>query len=119
MDFHALAVRCFSLSAGRILLSPLPDVTHLSVCLQWLPVQKPQWTPEGFAEDLETIPLNAAPPALQKRMENGEREARHETPMQLDVEMACARLLALDARVLYRQRGGCGQPLGEGLLRVS
>lgn len=39
--------------------------------------------------------------------------------MQLDVEMARARLLASDARVLYRQREGCGQLLGEGLLRVS
>lgn len=66
-------------------------------------MQKPQWTLEGFTGDLETVPLNATLLVLQKRMENGEREAKHEKPVQLDVEMTQARLLDLVAHVLYQQ----------------
>lgn len=56
-------------------------------------MQKPQWTLEGFAGDLQTVPHNVTPLVLWKRMENGEREARREEPVQLDVEMTQARLL--------------------------
>lgn len=65
-------------------------------------MQKPQWTLEGFMGDLETLPLNATPLGLRERMENGEREARHEKCMQLDAEMTQARLLDSVARVSYQ-----------------
>lgn len=94
-NFHAVTIRYFSscFYPVRILFLSLSRATFLFVCLQWFPVQKPQWTLEGFTRDLETIPLDATPLVLQKKMENGEREARHEKPVQLDADMTQARLL--------------------------
>lgn len=66
-------------------------------------MQKPRRTLKGFMGDLETLPLSATPLGLRERMENGEREARHEKCMQLDAEMTQARLLYSVARVSYQQ----------------
>lgn len=98
-NFHAVTIRYFSscFYPVRILFLSLSRATFLFVCLQWFPVQKPQWTLEGFTRDLETIPLDATPLVLQKKMENGEREARHEKSMQLDADMTRAKLLDLVA----------------------
>lgn len=82
----ALIVVLFFPSAERILVSPPSEAPFLFVCLQRFPVQKPQGTLEGLTGDLETIPLNAVPLVLQKRMEKGERGARRKKPVPLTLE---------------------------------
>lgn len=82
-------------------------------------MRKPQWTREGFTGDLETVSLRTTPLLLQRRMENGEREARHKKVMWLDAEMTPARLLDSAARVLSWQQEVSRQLAGEGLQQAG